>query len=91
MLYFALSECLERVVISYIAVLSSLEQLNDICTVYRLYALRDPPVKKYALSNTQPKSIFLGCCSHHVLIEAGVQDLPGLKLGIELWIRPEIG
>ena len=45
MLYFSLSEYLEWVIISYIAVLSYLEQSKGrvIYTLYRLYALRDPP------------------------------------------------
>ena len=35
-------------------------------TLYRQYALEDS-LKKYTLSITQPKSIFLGSCSRHVL------------------------
>ena len=35
-------------------------------TLYRLYAFEDP-FKKYTLSITQPKSIFLGSCIRHVL------------------------
>ena len=65
LLYFSPCECLEQFIISYIAVLSYLEQWNvdwyTHCTD-RLYGLRDPP-----LSNTQPESIFLGNVSHHVL------------------------
>ena len=38
------------------AFLSETVKCSDICTVYTLYALRDPPVKKYTLSNTQPKA-----------------------------------
>jgi len=37
-----------------------------IYTLYRLYAVEDP-LKKYTLSITQRKSIFLGSCAHHVL------------------------
>ena len=35
-------------------------------TLYRLYGLEDP-IEKTTLSITQPKSIFLGSCSHHAL------------------------
>ena len=54
MLQFSLSECLEQVVISHIAVLylSGTGKCRVIYTVYRVYALEDP-LKKYRLSNTQ--------------------------------------
>ena len=46
--------------------LSGSVKCRVIYTLYRLYALEDP-IKKYTLSITQPKSIFLGSCSRHVL------------------------
>ena len=48
--------------------LSGTVKCRAIYTLYRLYALEDP-LKKYTLSITQHKSIFLGSCSprRHVL------------------------
>ena len=65
MLYFSLSEGLEQVITCYIAVLSYLG-CRVTSTSQRLDALEDP-LNKYTLSITQPKSIFLGSCSRHVL------------------------
>ena len=48
--------------------LSGTVKCRVVYTLYRLYALEDP-LKKYTLSITQPKSIFLGSCSRHVLKE----------------------
>ena len=46
--------------------LSGTVKCSVIHTLYRLYTLEDP-LKKYSLSITQPKNIFFGSCSHHVL------------------------
>ena len=46
--------------------LSGTVEFRAINSLYRLYALEDP-LKKYTLSITQPKSIFLGSCSRHSL------------------------
>ena len=56
-------------------------------TVNRLYALEDP-LKKYTFSNTQPENIFL--VTALIMFSEWIAT-PGLKLGKEFWIRPEIG
>ena len=67
--------------------LSGTVKCRVIYTLYGLYALEDP-LNKYTLSIMQPKSIFVGSCSRHVLKWS---TRPGLKMGTEFWIRPEIG
>ena len=67
--------------------LSGTVKCSVIYTLYRLCDLEDP-LKKYTWSIIQPKSIFVGSCSRHVLKWSA---RPGLKMGIEFWIRPEIG
>ena len=46
--------------------LSGIMKCRVIYALYRLYALEDP-IKKYTLSITQPKRIFLSSCARHVL------------------------